>query len=93
MTEQKRGEIPGHVIYDEAPFIPDNQRATSLTGDPVDLGRGMTEEAKQKLFKEQNPHLASEDAFSVPGLDPDATVDGGVDNSNDPGCEGGACKL
>lgn len=89
MTEQKRGETASFQHVDELGTV----RATSLTGDPIDLGRGMTDEAKQKLFREQNPHLTPAEDDVIPGLDPDATVEGGVDNSNDPGCEGGACKL
>lgn len=94
MTEQKRGEIPGHVIMDELPWIPKEHNGVSLTGDPVDIGRGMTDEAKKKLFDKQNPHLLGDQGgFDIPGLGADVTVDGGVDNSNDDGCESGACKL
>ncbi|ANZ48965.1 hypothetical protein HOV30_gp116 [Erwinia phage Derbicus] len=63
-------------------------RATSLTGDPVDIGnRGMT-----------NVHIPCDDPpfdmDTIPGLDPEALAPNGVDAAaDDSGCEGGACKI
>lgn len=95
MTEQKRGEIPGFQHIDELPWIPKEQNGVSLTGDPVDIGRGMTNEAKQALFDKQNPHLLGDDGgFDIPGLDANAVAEGGVDSDKDDGgCESGACKI
>lgn len=57
-----------------------------------DIGRGLTPEASQKQFEQQNAHMFDE--FSIPGLDADLTVDGGVDAAmDDESCPSGACKI
>lgn len=59
-------------------------RATSLTGDPVEVARGQTT---------QFQHV-DDSGFSIPGLDPEAVAPNGVDAAaDDSGCEGGACKI
>lgn len=62
-------------------------RATSLTGDPVDVARGQTTQF-------QHAEDSAFDLDAIPGLDPDAGVEGGVDPSKeDDNCAGGACKI
>ncbi|QVW28760.1 hypothetical protein pEaSNUABM8_00263 [Erwinia phage pEa_SNUABM_8] len=58
-----------------------------------DIGRGLTAEASQAQFNQQNAHLADEFDLSHLGLE-GVTVEGGVDAAmDDSSCPSGACKI
>ncbi|QVW55239.1 hypothetical protein pEaSNUABM29_00199 [Erwinia phage pEa_SNUABM_29] len=59
-----------------------------------ELGRGQTTTFMHVDGLGVDVPMQKEDEFSLPGLDPNLTVEGGVDAAkDDESCPGGACKI
>lgn len=85
MSEQNTQQVVDSIKQDIIQSY--EQRATSLTGDPVVLGRG---QGTHFQHVDDSPF----DLDAIPGLDPDAVAPDGVDAAaDDSDCPSGACKI